>query len=111
MDALRNTDPALLQLVGEQPLPPAQPPQSQMGPQGPVQPGPGAPGPNGPQPHPQQSHGGAHNVMKPPQQGQTPPGTPVNGPQGTERMPNVPKINGQLLPNPAAQQASTGNVK
>lgn len=39
LDFLRNTDPALLQLIGEQPVPPMQPPAP-----------PGAPGPGGPPP-------------------------------------------------------------
>lgn len=46
MDALRNTDPALLQLVGEQPLPPIQPPMPPGMPGMAPPPGMGAPGPS-----------------------------------------------------------------
>lgn len=76
LDALRNTDPALLQLLGMQPLPPPGMPQA---------PPPGQPGPQaGPPPA-----GGMDPMMA--QQGLPQPGNPMTG-EG---------VNGVSLPSPA----------
>jgi hypothetical protein len=62
IELLRQTDPALLMLIGEQPLPPAQPPQDPNAPQGAPAGPQGAPqGPQGPQ-APQQ--GGASPALQ-----------------------------------------------
>ena len=118
MDMLTNTDPRLLGLTGQQPLPPPGPPPGAP-PGGPMPPPPGGPGgpppgAGGPPPpvgapqgmpsggHPQGHHapGGNH-----PQQG---------GPPGMSHepgMPNMPKVNGALLSNPGLQESTMGNVK
>ena len=96
LDALRNTDPALLQLTGQQPLPPAgmdagqpQPPQGQA-PQG-----------NAPM----------DNVMAP-DQGMTVPGNQIQGPNvNNVGVPNTPKVDASMLPNSALQDAAMGNLK
>lgn len=84
INLLRNSDPALLQMIGETPL-------------GPIN---GTP-PNQPQPDVNQSQ--APN----PEQG--PMGDP-NQPQQPQQ-PEMPQVDGNLLPNPEAQQQNKGNVK
>lgn len=86
INLLRQTDPALLQLIGEQPL-------------GPVNGTP--PGPQGPT---------DINQSAPPMPQQGPMG-PAPGPGELPNMPNMPQVNADMLPNPAAQQAAMGNVK
>lgn len=97
LNALRNTDPDLLALVGEQPLGPAggsaanQPP---MGPGGPPQQG------NGPS-----------GVMQT-QQGGPNPGNQIQNGNGQQApMPSPAKVPANALANPALQQAAMGNVK
>lgn len=116
IDFLRNTDPALLALIGETPLAPqGQPPG------GPPQ------GPGGPPPPPQQppQQGGrpmvAHGLpqskdmiagIQAANAGQAAPGNKVVGPgqeQGNN-LPNLPKTPASLLPNPALQQQTLNNV-
>lgn len=91
LNMLRNTDPALLQLVGEQPVPPLNPPpqpQAPNGPQGMPPQGP-PPGPGGPH----QGGGVQHIHIHGPAQ---PPGAPGAGekiqgpstPNGPERIPS-----------------------
>lgn len=98
LNALRNTDPGLLELIGEKPLPP-------LGPMG-------VPMNNPPQPSPQQapkSPGGSPSA--PPPQG--PPGQDsIQGPDGESvNLPNLPKVDASLLPNPQLQEQSLGNVR
>src|SRR5206468_107766 len=77
IDLLRHTDPGLLQLIGETPLPPPPPPPGSQPPPGMMPPGgppPGmpqggpppspGPGPNGPPPpqHPPMQHGQPHGM-------------------------------------------------
>ncbi len=111
IDSLREVDPDLLMLLGQQPLPPmpspGMPPSGQGA--GPPPP-PGAPGPGGPPPN-------DAGEMAPPQQGQMGPG--VNGgkvtgpglPSGGQRIAGLPSVKAGLLPNPALQQQSLNNVK
>lgn len=80
MDALQNTDPRLLQLVGQQPLPPLGPPMD------PNAAPPAAPGQEGP------IKGGS-----------------IQNPQG-QNLPNLPQVDPSLLPNPELQEQSLGNV-
>ena len=103
IDMLRNTDPALLQLIGEQPLPPnpaakpieetnaqEQKPPSEQALRGSVTPG----------------------IIAQPQ-GLPQPGQNIQGPgqpQGAN-LPNLPKVPAGLLSNPALQQSALGNVK
>jgi hypothetical protein len=112
---LRTTDPALLQLMGQQPLPPPPPPPGS-------QPPPGAPGPGGPPPGPQ---GPMHPPgppapppqMLPEQSGQLGPGVTggrmagPNLPPNGIHLPNLPKVAPNLLPNPALQQQALNNLK
>lgn len=103
---LQTVDPQLLQLFGEQALPPPQPQQS--------------PSPQGP---PQQEQGppkaaqglGPENMMPPENgiQGVTPVGGRLAGPgieQGV-RLPNLPKVNANTLANPMLQQQAMKNVR
>lgn len=76
VDALRNTDPSILQLIGEQPLAPPQPPPGMMPPGG-APPPPGADGrmpPAGPM-----APGTTPNMMSP-VAGQIQPGQQITGP-------------------------------
>lgn len=96
---LQNTDPNLLQLTGQQPLPPPM-----MPPGGPM---------SGMQMPPQ---GAINNDQIPtvvaPQAGFAKPGQAIQGPnQEANRLPNIPKVAPQLLPNPGAQQQAMGNVR
>lgn len=99
--ALRTTDPDLLMLLGQQPLQPPPPP-------------PGAPPPqNGPPP---KSEGMTPAMQAPPEEGILGPGimgNKVTGPGmiAPERLPNLPKVGSEMLPNPALQQQALGNVK
>lgn len=105
VELLRNTDPALLSLMGQQPLPPLPPPMPMVPPPGGS---PGAPGPQGPSPA---------GMMVPPQQGQMGPGVmggrlqgpglPPNG----QKLPNLPKVPAGALASPALQQQALQNVK
>ena len=82
LNFLRNTDPQLLQIINEQPLPPLGPPQGSPTPGGPPpQQGKGPQGQNPPNP----------KIMAP-QQGQAQPGQPIQGPgqQAGNRLPNLP---------------------
>lgn len=83
IDHLRTTDPGLLSMMGEQPL----------GPQG------GSP-PNPQQPDQQAPPQGEQQTQD------TNTGTPPP-PQGAK----LPQVDGNLLPNPEAQQQAMGNVK
>ncbi len=105
LDFLRNTDPGLLSLTNQQPLPALQPPG-----QGPTAPQPNAPGgPPPQQPSPQQGPppGGqpAPGVLKKspvptemaPNAGLPKPGEPVGlGQDHAENLPNLPKPPGQF---------------
>jgi hypothetical protein len=94
IDLLRNTDPDTLTLLGQQPL---QPPA----PLPPDVPMPGAPPGNSKTPQIMQAD-----------QGQNIPGQKVNGPNVVNQsLPNIPKVNSDLLPNPQLQEQSLGNIK
>lgn len=102
IQALRTTDPDLLMLLGQQPLQPPLPPPGAPSPQQGAQ----MPPPEGPIP----------GMMMPPEEGMMGPGVQggsVMGPglPGGERIPTPSKVDPSLLPNPALQQASLGNVK
>jgi hypothetical protein len=116
IDYLRTTDPGLLGLIGETPLPALQPGQPGGPPAAPGMP-PGAPGGQPPaqmqQPPKAPAHGksSAPKVMAP-QAGLAMPGTPIQGPGQTTGV-NVPapaRVNASLLPNPSLQQNTMGNV-
>jgi hypothetical protein len=128
---LQTTDPNILQMTGQQPLPP--PGQPEQPPQGPPQgaPPPGHQAPPAPQGSPQGApvHPGMPQPLpaKPPLQAvrrddspkilgpQAPmaaPGVPVMGPnQELNRLPSLPQVSPNLLPNPGLQQMSIGNLK
>lgn len=95
IDYLKETDPAVLAMIGEQSI--AEPP-----PQGPP---PGQPNP------PQGSLGDNPQVLQSPQS-LPDAGESINQPnvQGVA-VPSVAKVPGELLPNPELQQESLGNVK
>ena len=101
VNALRNTDPSLLQMIGEQPLPPIMPPQ-----------GPGG-APGGPQQPPQGAlQGSPNSEMMAPQGAPAQPGEQVSGPGGQNApLPKPAKVPAGLLHNPELQQNSMGNVK
>jgi hypothetical protein len=92
IQALQNTDPALLQMLGQQPM---QAPQ--QGQQGPPPPQGGPMGPPSGTPQPPQA---------PPAQ-MAPDGTMAPPPN----MPKLPQVPAQALPNPALSQQVMGNVK
>ena len=98
LDALRVVDPDLLILLGQQPLPPA----GAMGPPGSMPPG-GAPQPNQP--------ATSVDELLVPAGGPQVAGQNVSGPGGSENMPNIPKVDPSLLPNPALQEAGLNNLK
>lgn len=105
MNALRNTDPALLQMRGEQALPPLQ--QNNNPPGGQPQ-----NGPPGQQPPQQALTGSPVPGMMSPAQGQTVAGQSSQGPGVTNINPSGPaKVSAALLSNPALQQQAMGNVK
>lgn len=90
IELLRNTDPQILAMMNQQPLPKPAPPTP-----------------------PQNS--GVPQQMMPPQQGFA--GVQVQGNQiqgpglPPTNLPNLPKVSPQLLPNPTLQQQSLKNVK
>lgn len=84
VNLLRTTDPALLTIIGEQPL------------------GPPAGSPPGP---PNQQV----NASQPPMHGAAQQGPPPN--QNPPNLPHMPTVPASVLPNPALQQAAMGNVK
>ena len=101
IDALTNTDPRILMITGQQPLPP--PGQAPGGPGAP--PGPGGP----PQGGPPQPGGGA----PPPQMpgGKHGGGMIINGAAGgPQALPKLPTVDPNMLPNPGAQEQSMGNI-
>lgn len=101
LNALRNTDPALLQMVGEQALPPPAPLQPQM---------PGAPQGGEQQAAPPQGASETANVLQPGPADNKMQGGAVQNPGG-ESLPQVPKVQAELLPNPGIQDAAMGNLK
>ncbi len=116
LNYLRNTDPALLQLLGETPIPPAQPP---MPPGGPAMGPPGAPPPPGqpPQgaPMPQRPFPSMLPKNEPDKVMQVPGGNPGPGEaiasgSKVSKLPNLPKVPQSILPNAALQQNIMGNV-
>lgn len=109
IEALRQTDPDLLKLLGQAPLQPEQAPSGAQGampaPPGPPQPQGGPPGLN------------LHNIKQMPMppnpnspQGQGLPQAPPLPGSPNQHLPSIPQVNPQLLPNPSLQQASLGNV-
>lgn len=96
MNALRNTDPELLKLCGETPLPPIQPPGAPQGAPGPQQSPPG--GPQGP---------GPGQVMQPPPQGMVGAQDQLNVEGQNIGMPSMPKPPAPFsdLPVSASQMA------
>lgn len=101
LKSLRETDPGLLQVLGQQPLPPA--PGQQTGPQGtppngPPQPSPGGMAPPGP---------GMAPGLTPPGLGPVTPGEQISNGQKPVALPNVPQPPGQFrnLPVMANQMA------
>lgn len=92
IDKLTNTDPRILQLTGQQPLPP---PGMEMG--APIQPG-------------LPSEGGG-KPMKPGQPGMPNPSNANPVMADGQALPNMPEVDASLLPNPSAQAADLGNVK
>lgn len=105
VNALRTTDPSLLQMIGEQALPPLQP--NNGNPPG------GQPDGQGPQQPPQGALQGSPNSdMMQPQGPPNQPGQSVQGPGGEQAgLPAPAKVPAGLLSNPSLQQASMGNVK
>lgn len=97
MDALENTDPRLLNIMGQQALPPLPPPGMPMGPVGPPQPGPGPGGPPNSQ------------VLGPAGQEGPIQGGAVQNPNG-ENLPSMPQVDPALLSNPELQEQALGNV-
>ena len=91
MDALRNTDPALLQIRGEQALPPLQ--QNNNNPPG------GQPTGGPPQPMGNAPQTNVTPMMQPP------------APTQNQHLPQPAKVSAALLPNPALQEQVMGNVK
>lgn len=105
LNSLRQTDPALLQMIGEQPLPPLQP-------MNPNPPG-GQPNLGGPQNPPQGALQGSPNApMMAPEGGVIQPGEQMMGPGAQNApLPEPAKVPAGLLSNPAAQASAMGNVK
>lgn len=85
IEQLRNFDPGLLQLIGEQPL-----------------------GPLGGTPPAQQDPNAQINQSAPPQMG---PVNPPPGPGDVPNMPQVPQVDAANLPNPEIQNQAMGNVR
>lgn len=92
LDFLRNTDPALLQLIGENPLPPI----------------PGMMMPGEPGAEQQPPDGSSAAVMEAP--GQPGLGGDIQGPGVDGKLPQLPQVDPNLLPNPGLQDASLGNL-
>ncbi len=110
LNMLRTTDPGLLSIYGETPLPPLQPPMPpgapQMGP--PNAPPPGMP-PAGPQPTPMGRSPQMANTMMPPSN--TPgPGQSIANGSKIVKTPTPAKVPSSLLPSPSLQQEIMGNV-
>jgi len=100
IDLLRGGDPDLLQLIGEQPLNPAQGiPSNGALPPGPMR--------NPPKSSTQNST--MEGVMQP-QQGLPQAGDAILGQDGMENMPNIPQVAPENLVAPDLQQQSLGNV-
>lgn len=102
LDLLRNTDPQLLLLLKQQPLQP--PPQ------------PAPPQQQGPQPQIMLHGQLPPQMMMPPQQGITGPGVSGGEMQGPGiesgvNIPNLPKVDPSLLPNPSLQQQQLQNLR
>lgn len=98
---LKTTDPDLLNLIGEKPI--QAPPEAAMG-QAPE----GAPGQPPPMSQGPQGGGGPSGVMQmnPFNNGK------VQGPNGQGvNVPNLPKVNSSMLPNPGLQQEAMHNVR
>jgi hypothetical protein len=97
MNALRNTDPALLQMIGEQP-------------QGPVGGSPASPDQQ--QPPQGALQGSPMGPEMSPQAGQISAGQDITGP-GIQNIgiPQPAQVPANLLPNPALQEQAMGNVK
>jgi hypothetical protein len=111
INALREVDPDLLMLLGQQPLPPMPMPGSPTDPNSPM---PGGEG-GAPMP-PEDPQGLSAGAMMPPQQGQVGLGViggELAGPgiEGGQRIPNIPKVPSDLLANPALQQQALQNTK
>lgn len=109
INQLRTGDPALLMLLGQQPLPPPAPPGGPPPQQGPPN------GPQGPQ-APPNGNGPIPQEMMPPEQGQVGPGVQGNhitgpGLPDSQRIASPAKVAPQMLQNPGMQQAAMGNVK
>ena len=98
IDKLTYTDPRVLQLTGQQPLPP---------PGSPPMPPPGQPAPQG-----QGSAGALPPQASPSSNPEAPvPGMPGVSPEASmPGMPKMPEVPAQLLPNPGAQDQSMGNL-
>jgi hypothetical protein len=99
IDALTNTDPRVLQLTGQQPLPPPGVPMN--GPPG-APPGPGGNG------APSQGGGGP---QPPADQSGQPGGDIINSGGAPQSLPKQPKVNPALLPNAALQEQAMGNLQ
>lgn len=93
INLLRQTDPTLLQLMGQQPLPPAQPPQGQME--------------QGPMATPQEGQTGPNMVLPDDAGNQQIQGAGLE--QGLN-LPNLPSVPSEVLPNPELQAQSLGNL-
>lgn len=99
IEALHDTDPDLLRLIGQSPLTSPQ----QGGPQGPPPSGP--PGLN------------TQNISKPNMpnpnspQGQNLPAAPPLPGAPAQRLPSLPQVNPNMLSNPQLQQSNLGNVR
>lgn len=108
IDLLRNTDPALLMMLGEQPLPPLEA----------MQPPGGAPANPGEQPQDMPTQGSIDEstvpeTMQSGQMAPPPPGAKVSGPGNPEgaKLPQPSKVPANLLPNPDLQDQMMGNLK
>jgi hypothetical protein len=105
IDMLRNGDPDLLQLLGQQPLnpnPQAGAPELPPGPQNPSgAPGEGAPidGVMEPTGQPAANAQGDQQINNP------------NLPGGSQNLPSLPKVPAEALANPGLQEQSMGNVR
>lgn len=95
LDFLRNTDPALLQLIGQQPIPPVAPPG--------MAPMPGQEG--------QAPQGEGMEDMLAPQAGVPQESQEIMSAAGSQTLPKMPEVPAEVLPNPALQEQAMGNVK
>jgi len=107
IDYLRNTDPELLGMLGEQPL------QGQQQQQGAPQGQPGAPqgGPQGaPSQQSQQNSQNAEMMAQP--NGIIANPDQMQGPGvESQRLPNIPQVDASMLANPELQASAMGNVR